>query len=562
MSLRQKSLFRFALPLFLGLALAFFLTASIAVGGSSVIMRVSTDSAGVQADGNSGRASLSADGRYIAFYSDAANLVPGDTNGVGDVYLKDTLTGQTVRISSGSAGNQGAGHSWFPSISADGRYVAFESVAANLVQGDTNSSGDVFLKDTSTGQTIRISTDSAGRQGIKRSGYPAMSAGGRYVAFSSLASNLAPADTNGTWDVLVKDISNGRTTTASSNSSGQAGNDWSYWSSISADGRYVAYHSNASNLVAADFNAAVDVFIKDTLTGQTSRASTGANGNEANGNSWCPSMSADGRYLAFYSSAANLVPGDTNGTWDIFLKDVQTGQTKIISSDSAGRQGNGWSIAPSISADGRYIAYISSAANLVFGDTNMVADVFVKDSSTGLTTRVTIDHAGRQADNHGYHPAISDNGSNVAFESSATNLIPGDTNEKYDVFLSPVHFGLRPQLSLSFERIYWATYTDFILRRLSVTLSVTNPGSRTAYGVQAVEYTATENVSMITAMPVSLGDIPGGASQVLTFKYKIPPLVQEFQTGIHVTVRDECCNAYDYNEQAKIQLPLLPDIVE
>lgn len=558
MHFRQKSLSCFTPPLFIALVITLFLAAAAA--GARGIMRVSTDAAGGQGDGNSATASVSADGRYVAFYAEATNLVLDDGNGYGDVFLKDTQTGMIIRVSTDSEGGQGNGSSWYPSVSADGRYVAFESLAANLVPSDTNSRDDIFLKDISTGRTTRISTGSDGRQGSARSGYPSISADGRYVAFSSLAHNLVSADVNGTWDVLVKDTATGQTAMVSSNSSGQAGNSWSYFSSVSADGRYVAYHSNASNLVEGDTNGTVDIFVKDTVTGRTFIVSTDSAGSQGNGESWCPSISADGRYVAFFSNASNLVPGDNNGTWDVFWKDTLTGQTIMASSDSAGSQGNSWSITPSISADGRYVTFASYASNLVEGDSNKAVDIIVKDISSGRTTRVSTDSAGGQGNNHSYRPSISTVGGLVAFESLAANLLPDDTNNKYDVFLSAVCFGSKPDLSFSLARVYWASYDDFLFRRLSLDFGVTNVGSDTAYEVEINSSMATNNANVLTTIPISLGNIAGGSSHVVTLQYKVPLLVQNFETNVHATGRDECNNLHEYEGRGQVQVPLLPPV--
>jgi flagellin-like hook-associated protein FlgL len=229
---------------------------------------MSTDSSGNQANALSTVRAISADGRFVAFESFATNLVAGDTNGVYDAFIKDTVTGVTTRVSTDSSGNQATGgYSLVRAISADGRFVAFESAATNLVAGDTNGQQDAFIKDTLTGVTTRISTDSSGNQA-----------------------------TGGT----------------------------SFVTAISADGRFVAFNSFASNLVAGGTNGQRDAFIKDTLTGVTTRVSTDSSGNQATGGfgSYVSAISADGRFVAFESDATNLVAGDTNGERDAFLRDL------------------------------------------------------------------------------------------------------------------------------------------------------------------------------------------------------------------------------------------------
>ena len=345
--------------------------------------RVSVASDGEQGNSSSYDSSISADGRYVAFESSASNLVSGDTNGAYDVFVHDRQTGQTTRVSVASDGSQGNDGSEDPSISADGRYVAFVSYASNLVSGDTNVDADVFVHDRQTGQTTRVSIASDGNQGNGECWYTSISADGRYVAFDSWASNLVSGDTNGTRDVFAHDRQTGQTTRVSVASDGNQGNSWSYYPSISADGRYVAFYSWASNLVSGDTNDEHDIFVHDRQTGQTTRVSVASDGSQGNGSPYQPSISADGRYVAFHSYASNLVSGDTNGAWDVFVHDRQTGQTTRVSVASDGSQGNDWSLRPSISADGRYVAFMSSASNLVSGDTNGAYDVFVHDRGDG-----------------------------------------------------------------------------------------------------------------------------------------------------------------------------------
>ncbi|MDO8614531.1 MAG: hypothetical protein Q7T33_02190 [Dehalococcoidia bacterium] len=227
--------------------------------------RVSVDSAGAEADAGSANPAISADARYVALSSDATNLVPGDTNGKSDVFVRDRLTGATERVSVDSAGNQGNDRSYGPDISADGRYVVFYSFATNLVPGDTNGKYDVFVHDRQTGATERVSVDSAGNQGDESGGSynPAISADGRYVAFDSGASNLAPGDITVRFDVFVHDRQTGATERVSVDSVGNPGDSDSTRPAISASGRYVAFASGATNLVPEDTNRSGDVFVRD-----------------------------------------------------------------------------------------------------------------------------------------------------------------------------------------------------------------------------------------------------------------------------------------------------------
>jgi Tol biopolymer transport system component len=358
--------------------------------------RVSVASDGTQANGGSFTPSISADGRYVAFASIAVNLVSGDTNGVQDIFVHDRQTGQTTRVSVASGGAQANGPSFDPSISADGRYVAFASLATNLVSGDTNNEQDIFVHDRQTGQTTRVSVATGGGQANLASSDPSISADGRYVAFESIASNLVSGDTNNTGDIFVHDRQTGATTRVSIGPGGTQANRGSLAPSISADGRYVAFHSSATNLVSGVTNGTTHIFVHDRQTGATTRVSVASDGTEGNSVSIKPSISADGRYVAFQSIATNLVSGDTNGTQDIFVHDRQTGQTTRVSVASDGTEGNSGSNDPSISANGRYVAFQSQANNLVSGDTGFITDIFIHDRQTGVTTRVSIAFEGRK----------------------------------------------------------------------------------------------------------------------------------------------------------------------
>ena len=402
--------------------------------------RVSVASDGTQANDFSDDSAISANGRFVAFDSPATNLVSDDTNGVPDVFVHDRKTGQTTRVSVASDGTQGDCNSDFASLSATGRYVAFDSCASNLVSGDSNGFVDTFVHDRQTGQTTLVSVASDGTQGNdSSSSHVSISANGRYVAFQSFASNLVSGDTNNTLDVFVHDRKTGRTTLVSVASDGTQGNGLSAHPSLSANGRYVAFASSASNLAeGGDTNGAEDVFVHDRKTGRTTLVSVASDGTQGNGESAFPSISDTGRYVAFFSSASNLVSGDTNFTSDIFVHDRQTGQTTRVSVASDGTQANEGSGLLSISDTGRFVAFESIASNLVSTDTNNSQDIFVHDRKTGQTTRVTVASDGTQANGGSFDPypfSISANGRFVAFSSDATNLVSGDTNGVTDIFV-------------------------------------------------------------------------------------------------------------------------------
>ncbi|MBI5845303.1 MAG: PD40 domain-containing protein [Deltaproteobacteria bacterium] len=386
---------------------------------------VSVNSSGNLGNNNSWNPAISADGNHVAFVSSATNLIPIDNNGNTDVFLRNLSTGYTAIISVSSSGSQGYSPSDYPAISADGRYVTFCSLADNLVQNDNNNEADVFLGDTKTGLTMLISKNSAGEQGDDASLYPAISADGRYIAFTSFASNLVPVDINGSADVFLHDTQTGVTSLVSKDSSGSQGNGDSGYPSISADGRYVVFMSVADNLTLSDSNGMADIFLHDVLTGKTSIITQG------NGHSGQASISADGRYVAFASNSDNLAPGDANGyTADVFVYDRQTAQTEMIT------HGSRHSMYPKISGDGRYVAYQCPITNLTACEglacSNAVA---VYDRKTGSTTLLSVLSAEIPGLGDSFSPSISADGHRIVFCSQASNLAYNDYNGAADIIL-------------------------------------------------------------------------------------------------------------------------------
>jgi hypothetical protein len=337
-------------------------------------------SSGVEANGPSSGVVVSKDGIVTAFQSDAKNMVNGDTNLTTDVFMHNASTGNTKRISVDSIGTEANGASQSPIISADGSIIAYSSSATNLVAGDTNATSDIFVYEVATGTTTRVSVDSGGVQGNGFSYSARISADGNCIFFYSDATNLVVGDTNGKTDAFVHDRTTGVTERVSVDSAGNEGNDISFNGTLTADGSVAAFYSYASNLVVGDTNAAPDVFVHDRNTGVTTRVSVDSAGNEGNGLSATARISADGLFVAFYSDATNLVAGDTNAMGDVFRHDMTTGETIRLSLDSAGVEGNGLSQLPWNSEDGRITAFNSTATNLVAGDTNAVNDVFRRDS--------------------------------------------------------------------------------------------------------------------------------------------------------------------------------------
>lgn len=358
---------------------------------SGIVTRVSTSADGSQANGLSDAPAFSGNGREVVFYSEASNLVTRDANGVGDVFVKDLTTGAVTLVSAaadGTQGNKPSGRGAFAVLSPDGTKVAFESDATNLVAGDTNGTKDIFLKDLATGALTRVSTAADGTQGDGDSASPV----------------------------------------------------------FSPDGTKIAFASSSSNLVANDTNGAEDVFVKDLATGAITRVSMAAGGVQLDGNSLLPSFSSDGSKLAFESFATNVVPGDTNGREDVFVLDLTTASVVRASVGADGTQGNADSSNPfgdhpEFSPNGTLVAFSSEASNFVASDTNNAEDVFVKNLATGALTRVSVDTAGVQGDGFSLRPSFSPDGTEIAFASYATNLVAGDSNDSPDIFLAAAPSG-------------------------------------------------------------------------------------------------------------------------
>jgi len=397
---------------------------------------------GTQATGGSStNASISSDGRFVAFESNATNLVSGDSNGQQDIFVYDRQTGSTMRVSVATGGTQATGGSSGDArISADGRFVAFQSAATNLVSGDSNAQRDIFVHDRQTMTTTRVSVATGGTQATGGNSItPSLSADGRFVAFESAATNLVSGDSNAAQDIFVHDRQTGSTTRASVATGGtEATGGSSFTPRISADGRFVAFQSAATNLVSGDTNALTDVFVHDRQTATTTRVSVATGGTEATGgNSINASLSADGRFVAFQSGATNLVSGDSNGQQDIFVHDRQTGSTTRVNVATGGTEATGGSSFNASISDGRFVAFDSQATNLVSGDSNAQTDIFVHDRQTGSTTRVSVATGGTQATGgNSSIPSISADARFVAFQSSAINLVPADTNAQFDIFLT------------------------------------------------------------------------------------------------------------------------------
>ncbi|WP_160007801.1 TolB family protein [Nocardioides sp. AX2bis] len=387
----------------------------------------------------------------IAFDSVATNLVRRDTNTVEDVFVRRLGSAVVERVSVNSGGRQADGDSDWPAVSGGGRQVVFTSSATNLVPGDRNNASDIFLRDLRARTTTLISSASDGTPGNAPSLTPTISRDGTFAAFASDATNLVAGGTpEFTRNIYVKNIRTGRIFLVS-RSVGGAPLSNAAAPAVSNGGRYVSFTSFAPDVVAGDTNDQVDVFLRDRRLRETTRVSVTSAGAEGDAFSGMPAISANGQTVAFVSDATNLTSADTNARRDVFVRDVVAGTTSRVSVDSAGVQGNDESdygirgasvFGPSISADGQVVAFGSIASNLVPDDTNTCSfrtlpsftlpgqcpDIFTHDRLTEATTRVSVSGAGEQADDASTDPAISGDGRSVAFFSTASNLAPGDTN--------------------------------------------------------------------------------------------------------------------------------------
>jgi Tol biopolymer transport system component len=385
---------------------------------------------------------ISGDGRYVAFDSDSAALVPGDTNRVRDVFVFDRDNGTVERVSQGVAGKQSNGDSQRPTLSGDGRLVAFWSAADNLVETDTNKVTDCYVHDRQTHETFRVDLGPENVQANGECARPVLSADGKLVAFESAATNLEKpnvlnktTDTNKARDVFLRDLEAGTTRRISVTTDGKQGTGESVRPAFSGNGRYVAFQSDGA-LQSDDTNKKTDVYLHDLDTKETTRVSIGPGGVEGNGGSFSPALSADGRLLAYWSNASNLVSGDSNRVGDVFVFDRTDGSTTRVSLGADETQGDGMSADPSISPDGRHVAFWSGAANLVPDDTNGKRDIFLFDRETGSLIRVSVADDGTQSDGDSFSPNIGAGGALVAFDSAGKTLVPDDRKSKgSDIFL-------------------------------------------------------------------------------------------------------------------------------
>jgi hypothetical protein len=366
--------------------------------GSVRTTRISMGLLGAQSNSDSWQVGISGDGRYVAFASFASNLVTGDTNGTSDVFRYDQMTGAIVRVSVSTAGVQGNALSDQPSVSYDGRYVAFRSYANNLIDGDANDPSDIFVRDVSSSVTSVVSINAAGELGDADSFDPSISGDGAVVAFASRATNLLLPTADGNADIADVFAYNRWSGTIELVSAVDAttttfGDDESYTPSVSYNGSLIAFVSKATNLdpTYIDTNLSADVFVRKTLYDATVMISVSYFGGLANDDSYTPDISSEGGFIAYASDASTLdLYGDMNGRRDIFLYEMGTGLTRLISKANNGSSSNDRSVAPEISAQGSHVAYPSRATNLVTNDTNNEWDVFAYNRHGIIPTFLTI----------------------------------------------------------------------------------------------------------------------------------------------------------------------------
>jgi Tol biopolymer transport system component len=442
---------------------------------------LSLDGEGMPGNNVSDHPSISADGQFVVFESSASNLVQNDTNGARDVFVYDRQGLAITRVNVSTNGLESDGPSEAPRISANGKHVVFVSSASNLLAEASTAQNAIYMHNRETSTTVMVSVDSNGTHANNSSFSPVISSDGRYVAFTSYANNLVAGDSNNRADVFVHDRDpdnngvfdegNGVTTRVSVSTTGEAGNEDSDQPAISGDGRFVVFMSYATNLASGDQNNVRDVFLHDRQSGETTRISKTSSGSDANGPSSEPAISTNGRYIAYISEASNLVSGDDNEVIDVFLYDRETESLTLVSRSDTGELGYKDSLNPAVSSDGRYVAFSSYATNLVsdtasnrmagarytsFGysargidaisaATNIVVDndqgtehVYMYDRVSGANQRISTSYFGTTGNASSFSADLSSDGQYVVFASEASNLVCDDSNSQQDIFLHDV----------------------------------------------------------------------------------------------------------------------------
>jgi Tol biopolymer transport system component len=527
-----------------------------ALTGPAGIIRASVSGTGAAADFMAPTFSppaISDSGRYIAFDSWASNLVTAAED--GGVFVRDTTAGTTSAVSVRRDGTVDDAAD-APAISGDGRYVAFVSDSTGLVVGGNNLYYQVFLRDRTAGTTTRVSTKPNGNQATEDSGAPSISGDGRYVAYESDSPGLVAGDTNEWTDVFVWDRVTNTTRRASVTSTGAEADSGGHTPSISADGRFVAFLTFES-LVPGDLDIYQDVYIRDLVANTTTLASVGVGGANPNDNAFAPRISADGKHVTFNSAATNLDGiSDTNNASDVFLRDLAAGTTQRVSRSAAGGLAQGAATAPSISANGQFVTYQSTATNAVSDDTNGAPDSFVFNRDTAATTRISTDQLGQQLPAGGIFPVVASNGAYVTFatDSQISGLGASAFRQLYVRLTTPLPPGIvLPEVSIGNASIVEGNTGT---RQIRFTVSLSHPwvgatsvtyATASGTATSGTDFTAKSGIATIPAgvtsamvvVPVK-GDRTAEGNETFTVKLRDPQgVVIRRGTGTATVTNDD-----------------------
>jgi Tol biopolymer transport system component len=391
---------------------------------------------GKTGNGASTGSALSTGGRFVAFDSSASNLVAGDGNAKKDVFVRDTLAGTTVLVSVATNGTKANGDSNQASISFNGRFVAFRSTADNLVANDTNGKADIFLRDLQKGTTVRASVAGNGGQLLGGdSSLPTVSSDGTEVLFLTDATNAVAGDANGKPDVFVRNLNAGFTERISVTGGEAPLTAGAGSPSMSSNGRYVVFDS-ATTQISGDPDASSDSFLRDRVLGTTEVVSIANNGTASNQPCQFPSVSDNGRYVAFQTAATGMSPSaDAPGELDAFVRDRTTATTKLVDLTDGDQPPTGGGGVPQISADGSKVLFSSDSPDIVSGDGNGTSDIFLRDLSANTTVRTSVKTLGGSLSGLSYSGAISPHGTATSFTTLAKDAYSPDENDTFDVFV-------------------------------------------------------------------------------------------------------------------------------
>ena len=405
---------------------------NLARGGVTEIVSVTSE--GDQSSGYSVEPEVSDDGRHVVFYAAADDLVPGDTNGFADVFVRDRLTNETTRVSINSDGEQANGDCRFPTISGDGRMVAFHSSADNLVPDDTNSEWDIFVHDRNTGVTVRASLGPMGKESDAGGFFGSISGNGQFVVFNT-GEPLSEKDTNNVSDIYRHDLISKDTVRVSVGTGGFQIHGASVDAAISYYGEYVAFSSLANNVDPIDIDNRYDIYVRDILSDETELVSrSSSNKQSADEKCELPVVSADGQKIAFISEATNLIEGEQLGVKNAFLYDRSENLMRLMSRSYCGEPGDDRTHTVAVTPDGQWVVFFSEAQNLVPGGSWPEASIFLRNTLTNQILEVSEASDGSPANGGSFDPALTNDGHIVVFSSVADNLVEDDMNDTHDIF--------------------------------------------------------------------------------------------------------------------------------